>query len=106
MRKIRGSRLLKTPLTLPKSARLDLTSSNSSIFRGVVVGSTLAVAEAVPLPTKVASNREHGKHANKGLLMSLVSFINLEKRVSENSRSKFVATGLSSLNFLRTSLKS
>ena len=106
MRKTRGSKSLKTPLTLPKSARLDLTSSNSSIFRGVVVGSTLAVAEAVPLQTKVASNREHGKHANKGLLMSLASCINLEKRVSENSLSKFVATGLSSLNFLRTSLKS
>ena len=106
MRKIRGSRLLKTPLTLPKSARLDLTSSNSSISKEVVVVSTLVVAEAVPLPTKVASNREHGKHANKGLLMSLVSCINLVKRASENSLLKFVATGLSLLNFRRTSLKS
>ena len=68
--------------------------------------STLAVAVAVPLPTKVDSNREHGKHVSKGQLMSLASFINLAKRVSENNQSKFVATGLSSLNSLRTSLKS
>lgn len=94
---------MKTPLTLPKSARLDLTSSNSSIFKEVVEDSTLAVAEEVLLLTKVDSNREHGKHANKGLLMSLVSCINLEKRVSENNRSKFAVTGLSSLNFRRTS---
>lgn len=97
---------MKTPLTLPKSARLDHTSSNSSIFKEVVGVSKIEVAEAVPLPTKVASNREHGKLANKGLLMSLVSCINLEKRVSENSLSKFVEIGLSSLNFRRTSLKS
>jgi len=52
------------------------------------------------------SSKSHGKPANMAQVMLLVSFINLERRVSETNQLRFEVTGQLSLNSQRISLKS